>query len=505
MSGEILAILAVGVALAGVILTSNRGGGKSSERKTMKYAVLFVFFSAVIAVGQDRAEPGHQKNIVGGEDAGTDEFPFVAKIIYGGSRVGCTGSLISSDKVLTAGHCVDGYSLENISVGFGSFRNRGPVSSATRIVLHPNYSTQENDLAVIEFDPPVKIQPVRILDAKEELKYVPGVAWGFAVGWGRTSASGGSSPSTLKKVAVPIYTQPHCLEALRDLRREGKDPQPPAVKPGTLCAGQENRAVSSGDSGGPLLIQTIEGWAQVGVLSQSVRNPQGTIVYMGVYSQTASFYTWIYPRPESYRLYFAHFATGNGWSTDLLLLNPSEVSVDALVQVDGRSYPEEYLPETISIPQMGMREWELPHVEWYRGRSDRGSVTVTSDEKLTGFLRFRHESGAATSVPATPLGRAFMVPVSEKAERVGVAVYNPDQFHAATVEFSLGPYKFYLTLQAGVQIARFVDEMEDFSGKYSPAGTLTVRIAKYNSGEITVLALEVTDGNLVTLPAVVLE
>ena len=27
MSGEILAILAVGVALAGVILTSNRGGG----------------------------------------------------------------------------------------------------------------------------------------------------------------------------------------------------------------------------------------------------------------------------------------------------------------------------------------------------------------------------------------------------------------------------------------------------------------------------------------------
>ena len=50
----------------------------------------------------------------------TGEFPFVAKIIYGGYQVGCTGSLITPDKVLTAGHCVSGYS--NLSVGFGNTR-----------------------------------------------------------------------------------------------------------------------------------------------------------------------------------------------------------------------------------------------------------------------------------------------------------------------------------------------------------------------------------------------
>ena len=48
----------------------------------MKYAVLFVFFSAAVAVGQDRAESGRPKHIVGGEDAMAGEFPFVAKIIY---------------------------------------------------------------------------------------------------------------------------------------------------------------------------------------------------------------------------------------------------------------------------------------------------------------------------------------------------------------------------------------------------------------------------------------
>ena len=89
-------------------------GESMSGEILMKYAVLFAFFSAAVAMGQDRAEPGRPKHIVGGEDTMTGEFPFVAKIIYGGYQVGCTGSLITPDKVLTAGHCVSGF--RNLSV-----------------------------------------------------------------------------------------------------------------------------------------------------------------------------------------------------------------------------------------------------------------------------------------------------------------------------------------------------------------------------------------------------
>ena len=135
--------LAVGVALAWQILTSSSRWWKSHGRKTMKYVVLCAFFSAAIAVGQDRAEPGRPKHIVGGEDTMTGEFPFVGKILYyRGEYVGCTGSLIAPDKVLTAGHCVVTRRKTNpdLWVGFGDVRTEGPKYRVVRVIMHPEYS-----------------------------------------------------------------------------------------------------------------------------------------------------------------------------------------------------------------------------------------------------------------------------------------------------------------------------------------------------------------------------
>ena len=112
-------------------------------KRSIKYAALCAFFSAAVAVGQSQIGQVPPKYIVGGEDAMAGEFPFVAKIIYNGSQVGCTGTLISSDKVLTAGHCVDRYRLTRLSVGFGDTRTVEPRYSVARKILHPEYSTQE--------------------------------------------------------------------------------------------------------------------------------------------------------------------------------------------------------------------------------------------------------------------------------------------------------------------------------------------------------------------------
>ena len=82
-------------------------------------SVLGVLLLVVSASGQGkRIGDSPLRSIVGGEEAVVGELPFVAKILYGGSRVGCTGSLIAPDKVLTAGHCVSGYN--GLSVGFGN-------------------------------------------------------------------------------------------------------------------------------------------------------------------------------------------------------------------------------------------------------------------------------------------------------------------------------------------------------------------------------------------------
>ena len=497
MSGEILAILAVGVALAGVILTSNRGGGNPAREKTMKYAVLFVFFSAVIAVGQDRAEPGHQKNIVGGEDAGTDEFPFVAKIIYGGSQVGCTGTLIGPDKVLTAGHCVDRYRLTRLSVGFGDTRTVEPRYSVARKILHPEYSTQENDIAILQLESAVAIQPVRILTLEEELQYAPsGTTSGVAVGWGYTEQAGrsGEPPETLQKITdIPIYTEEDCRRALADLRSQGKKPQPPSIHERVLCAGEEGRATGKGDSGGPLLIQTPEGWAQVGVLSQGTRDPSPqTVVYMGQYTRTSYFLDWVFP---TYRLHFAHSATGGGWTTDLVLLNPLQEGVEATVEVfdsGGASRTE----EQFSLRELSVVEWTLPEGE----AVETGGVVVSSSEELSGFLRFRYSDGSATSVQSAPVGSAFMVPVSNQVDRVGLAVFNADD-KDLTVVLRMGDGAVYKDIPRQGKIAGFVDEY--FPNLGDPAGTLVVETDPPGD-RINVLALELINGNLVTLPAVAL-
>ena len=64
------------------------------HRKILLCAVIFT----VIGTGQSQIAPPHT-HIVGGEDVMEGEFPFVAKIIYSGSQVFCTGSLIAPDRV----------------------------------------------------------------------------------------------------------------------------------------------------------------------------------------------------------------------------------------------------------------------------------------------------------------------------------------------------------------------------------------------------------------------
>ena len=90
-----------------------------------------------------------------------------------------------------------------------------------------------------------------------------------------------------------------------------------------------------------------------------------------------------------------------------------------------------------------------------------------------------------------------MVPVSSQADRTGLAVYNADD-KDLTVVFRMGERVLYKTIPAQGKIAGFVDE---YFPDIGPANTLIVQTDPLG-GRITVLALELINGNLVTLPAV---
>ena len=143
-----------------------------------------------------------------------------------------------------------------------------------------------------------------------------------------------------------------------------------------------------------------------------------------------------------------------------------------------------------------MTEWQLPEGE---ANVETGGVVVSSPAKLSGFLRFRHSDGSATSVQSTPVGDAFIVPVSNQVDRTGLAVYNADD-KDLTVVLRMGERALYKTIPAQGKIAGFVDG-------YFPGGSANTLIVQTNplGGQITVLALEIVNGNLVALPATVLK
>ena len=196
---------------------------------------------------------------------------------------------------------------------------------------------------------------------------------------------------------------------------------------------------------------------------------------------------------RTFKLRFAHSAVGGGWTTDLVLLNTHRnKTVEAAVEIFG-SDGMTRLEEQFSLQGLDVEEWLLPAGE----EVEAGGVVISSPEKLSGLLRFKHEDGAATSVQAAPVDSAFLIPVSSRADRTGLAVYNADD-KDLTVMLRIEERELYKTIPAQGKIAGFVDEF--FPGVGVSTNALIVQTDP-PGGQITVLALELVDGNLVTLPA----
>ena len=202
------------------------------------------------------------------------------------------------------------------------------------------------------------------------------------------------------------------------------------------------------------------------------------------------------PAAKPFNLYFAHSAAGGGWRTDLVLLNTNPEMAEATVEVFGQDGGPR-TEEQFSLRELSVVEWTLPEGEVV----ETGGVVVSSSEELSGFLRFRYSDGSATSVQSAPVGSAFMVPVSNQVDRVGLAVFNADD-KDLTIVFRMGERALYKTIPAQGKLARFADEL--FPGPSEPTDALIVQTDP-PGGQITVLALELINGNLVTLPAAPLE
>merc|ERR1712117_645546 len=204
--------------------------------------------------------------IVGGTEAYPGEFPHQIALLRGGvgGSLMCGGSLVSANRVITAGHCCDGQSASRLGVRVGNHNlyEDDPDQediAVSRAMNHENYDSCTIDIPY---------------DGKE---YDAGTMCPVS-GWGTTS-EGGSLGRTLMKVDVPVVSDDDC---------RGSYGQSDIVD-SMICAGYEAGGKDScqGDSGGPFMC----GSGLDGIVSWGYGCAQPG--YPGVYTQTSYFVSWI--------------------------------------------------------------------------------------------------------------------------------------------------------------------------------------------------------------------
>ncbi|VEN61163.1 unnamed protein product [Callosobruchus maculatus] len=151
--------------------------------------------------------------IVGGIETLVNEFPWMTALMYN-NRFYCGASLINNRYVLTAAHCVNGFSKERISAVFLDHDRSTATETQTitrkikNIHRHRSYgygSNYNNDIAVLQLDEDLpltgKLQPVCLPPTGKSFSGFTGVA----VGWGATKQNG-QTASKLQEVKVPIMS-----------------------------------------------------------------------------------------------------------------------------------------------------------------------------------------------------------------------------------------------------------------------------------------------------------
>jgi secreted trypsin-like serine protease len=188
--------------------------------------------------------------IIGGNVARAGQFPFIAAIYINTANGNyfCSGALINSEWILTAGQCVDGALLFTIHLGITNLKandGTGLKLSTDLFYLHPDYNpvTLENDIGLIKLRMSITfttyIKPVDFLPDND----LPAASSVLTLGWGQTSDDVAGLVDDLNYVYVASLSNEECRLAFGS-----------QVTDNVVCVdGNYNEGTCKGDLGSPLI------------------------------------------------------------------------------------------------------------------------------------------------------------------------------------------------------------------------------------------------------------
>jgi hypothetical protein len=198
--------------------------------------------------------------VVGGQPIAPETVPWFAS-------GDCGGMLVAPDRVLTAGHCVKGNTIN----GIAGWAVGGVTRNGTQFALHPNWrkTNGENlldDVALVQLDEPVTtVEPVTLGTSVPKQGVIVGRGRSTAPGSGRTEPFDGKHPQATQKTT----SDTECAKEFKHERGNGGE-RFDAKR--MLCAiDVDGKAPLSsgcnGDSGGPLYTGSPAAPVLLGVVS----------------------------------------------------------------------------------------------------------------------------------------------------------------------------------------------------------------------------------------------